>query len=411
MTVEGGPALPISIDEAASTVGGPALRVQGYTPDTVDRPVQGGPAQRVKVLTSADLVENGGAYRVEGRVHAIPVVNVADGRPVAGGPAIAIYPVNGDEWPVVPVTPPLAPSGLTAQPVSTAQINLVWVDNSDNEDGFRIERSLNGITWAELDTVAAGVEAFSDTTITAGVSYRYRVIAYNAGGDSDPSSTATSNTLLLGLVAYWKLDEASGARIDSVGGNNLTDNGSTGATTGKIGNAALFDPALSQNLSIADNASLSIGAGVSLSLSLWIYHTGTGSRTILNKGFNPVGGGYLVYLLDDDRVLWRIYDGSDQPSVLSAILTASTWYHVVVTYNVSTTTMRIYINNGTPAELMSGPASIPNDTGTFRIGAFTVGGDYFDGRIDEVGFWKRVLVASEITALYNDDDGTTYPFS
>lgn len=411
MTVEGGPALPISIDEAASTVGGPALRVQGYTPDTVDRPVQGGPAQRVKVLTSADLVENGGAYRVEGRVHAIPVVNVADGRPVAGGPAIAIYPVNGDEWPVEPVTPPLAPSGLTAQPVSTAQINLVWVDNSDNEDGFRIERSLNGITWAELDTVAAGVEAFSDTTITAGVSYRYRVIAYNAGGESDPSSTATSNTLLLGLVAYWKLDEASGARIDSVGGNNLTDNGSTGATTGKIGNAALFDPALSQNLSIADNPALSIGVGVSLSIDFWLYHTGTGNRTIISKGFGPSGGGYLIYLLSTDRILWQIYEGGGQYGVQSAVLAASTWYHVVVTYDATTGMMRIHVNDGAPVEQPSGPTSIPDDTGTFRMGAFTVGGDYFDGRLDEAGFRKRVLVASEITALYNDDDGTTYPFS
>ncbi len=39
-----------------------------------------------------------------------------------------------------PVTIPAAPSGLTATPVSSSQINLSWTDNSSNETGFKIER-------------------------------------------------------------------------------------------------------------------------------------------------------------------------------------------------------------------------------------------------------------------------------
>ena len=35
---------------------------------------------------------------------------------------------------------------------------------------------------------------------------------------------------------------------------------------------------------------------------------------------------------------------------------------------------------------------------------------YFDGRIDEVGLWKRVLSASECTCLVNSGTGCLYPF-
>jgi len=36
---------------------------------------------------------------------------------------------------------------------------------------------------------------------------------------------------------------------------------------------------------------------------------------------------------------------------------------------------------------------------------------YFDGRIDEVGLWKRVLTTAERTALYNSGAGVADPFA
>ncbi len=40
------------------------------------------------------------------------------------------------------------------------------------------------------------------------------------------------------LSAYWKLDEASGTRVDSAGSNDLTSNNSVGQAVGKLGNAS-----------------------------------------------------------------------------------------------------------------------------------------------------------------------------
>src|SRR5688572_12692157 len=85
-----------------------------------------------------------------------------------------------------PTPAPAAPSNLTATPVSTSQINLAWNDNSGNEDGFRIERCTgnNCTNFAQIAEVGANVTTFSNTGLSANTRYRYRVRAFNGGGNS-----------------------------------------------------------------------------------------------------------------------------------------------------------------------------------------------------------------------------------
>jgi hypothetical protein len=89
---------------------------------------------------------------------------------------------------------PNAPSGLTATAVSRSQINLTWNDNSNNEDGFRIERGSNN-TWTQIGTVEPDVRSFSSTGLSANKSYSYRVRAFNMRGNSAYSNTASAKTL------------------------------------------------------------------------------------------------------------------------------------------------------------------------------------------------------------------------
>ena len=86
-----------------------------------------------------------------------------------------------------------APSGLSATAVSQTQIDLSWTDNSDDEDGFKIERSPDGTTgWTQIATVGAGVTSYSDTSLTCDQTYYYRVRAYNANGNSGYSNIANA---------------------------------------------------------------------------------------------------------------------------------------------------------------------------------------------------------------------------
>jgi hypothetical protein len=93
-----------------------------------------------------------------------------------------------------------APSGLQATAVSRSKIRLQWQDNAGSEDGFRIERcadvgsGLMCTNFAELARVGRDATGFVDSRLTRSTTYRYRVRAFNAGGASTPSNTATAST-------------------------------------------------------------------------------------------------------------------------------------------------------------------------------------------------------------------------
>jgi len=91
---------------------------------------------------------------------------------------------------------PAAPTNLAALAISATQINLTWVDNSSNETGFRIDRATDSAFTAGLVTftVAGNATAYSDTSVTAGTLYYYRVLATGATGNSTASNTASVTT-------------------------------------------------------------------------------------------------------------------------------------------------------------------------------------------------------------------------
>jgi len=91
-------------------------------------------------------------------------------------------------------TPPEAPTNLYADAPACDQMDLSWTDNSDNEDGFEIERSFDGSNFNLLHTVGANVNTYNDTGLAEETQYWYRVRAYNDAGDSDYSNTASATT-------------------------------------------------------------------------------------------------------------------------------------------------------------------------------------------------------------------------
>lgn len=86
-----------------------------------------------------------------------------------------------------------APSGLNCSTQSTTQINLSWTDNSNAEDGFKIERASPSCSgFSQIGTDAAS--PYSSTGLSAGTSYCYRVSAYTEFADSSYSNTDTCVT-------------------------------------------------------------------------------------------------------------------------------------------------------------------------------------------------------------------------
>jgi hypothetical protein len=94
--------------------------------------------------------------------------------------------------------PPISPSGLTATALSTTEIDLEWVDNSGDEVTFRIERSLNGVSYSEIDSVVSDETTYSVTGLDPDTQYWFRVRARNGSGSSAYSNIATATTMAEG---------------------------------------------------------------------------------------------------------------------------------------------------------------------------------------------------------------------
>jgi hypothetical protein len=95
--------------------------------------------------------------------------------------------------PVAPTVPD-APTGLTATPISTVQIDLAWTHN-DPLDTFTVERSLvNGSGYVLVASPIAGSVSYSDLGLVTLTPYFYRVSAVNGVGSSLPAE-ATATTL------------------------------------------------------------------------------------------------------------------------------------------------------------------------------------------------------------------------
>ena len=91
-------------------------------------------------------------------------------------------------------TSPAAPSDLTARPISSSKIELSWTNHADNATGIKIERSSNGVTFKQVNTVARSVGSYTDAGLSSSTRFFYRVRATNQVGDSSPSNDASAIT-------------------------------------------------------------------------------------------------------------------------------------------------------------------------------------------------------------------------
>ena len=93
--------------------------------------------------------------------------------------------------------PPPAPSNLAGQALNKSQIRLSWTSNSTNHDGVKIERckGSNCTNFTQVTTVGGTATTYTDSSLAAGTTYRYRVRAYNSAGDSQYSNIAAAKTL------------------------------------------------------------------------------------------------------------------------------------------------------------------------------------------------------------------------
>ncbi len=92
---------------------------------------------------------------------------------------------------------PNKPTELVVEAVETGNIKLTWEDNSDNEEYFNIERSIDGETgWLNVGRASADEVEYTDNNLQPDATYYYRVSAVNPIDRSDYTEVSFATALL-----------------------------------------------------------------------------------------------------------------------------------------------------------------------------------------------------------------------
>ena len=203
------------------------------------------------------------------------------------------------------------------------------------------------------------------------------------------------------LSAYWKQEDANEIYNPLTGTNT-----SVTFSAGKISNCGVYNG--SAKISFADTAVLRVIGDITI--AGWLYYTS--GRTIISKcsgagsNNNPYDfgcdGTHLVFVRSDAGG----YD-SQTSDAFSSI--TGGWHHVAVTHNITSNTLIFYVD-GAQAGSTKTITLNPVDSGQPTLLGARADGQYLTGKIDELGLWSRVLTPTEIAALYNSNNGKTFPF-
>ena len=152
-------------------------------------------------ITITGNTGNVGGELVNSSGTVVAVINTTSSNPfILTAPSEGSYLINAGyknpsrRWDSTHVTfqmPPSAPGNLVGQVISNPlSVQLTWTDNSNNENGFIIEReTLGPDAFTVIDTVQANQNTYTDLNVTY-MTYAYRIAAFNAGGQSAYSNVS-----------------------------------------------------------------------------------------------------------------------------------------------------------------------------------------------------------------------------
>jgi hypothetical protein len=220
------------------------------------------------------------------------------------------------------------------------------------------------------------------------------------------------SAVLQGLIGYWALDEVSGNALDShTNALTLTNNNTVGAGTGLVGGARQFDSASNRFFNRTSETLLQVGQS-DAAWAMWVNPDNlTGAKGILSK-YAAGNLEWVIYSSGAAALIDASDDGTNTVSVnIATGLVIGSWTWIYCQYELATKKVSIALNNGAlSASAALATPGIFAGTRDFKMGSQDGIGVSWPGRIDECGFWKRLLTAAERTSLYNAGAGLAYPF-
>jgi Fibronectin type III domain len=169
-----------------------------------------------------------------------------------------IYPAGSGSPPAAPYD--LGVAQNAAQPSSS--LVLAWTDAASTESGFRVERSTNGSAFTQIASTGANVATFTDTNLTAGTLYYYRVRAYNGAGNSVYSNVASATTAAPTSPPAAPTSPAPGNNATNVTATTVSWSAPAGATSYDLYFGTASTPSFTSSTSATSVSVGKLAAGV-----------------------------------------------------------------------------------------------------------------------------------------------------
>ena len=323
-----------------------------------------------------------------------------------------------EETPTPPKETTAPPSALKAT-VGNGTVTLHWTASSSADvAGYDIYRANPNGSWPStpLGAVIASTLSYTDTGLTNGSTYTYRITAYNSSGDQSaptaqlsatplapasgcsPRQSAYSSTISStpGLVGYWRLGESSGTTAcDSTGQDNGTYQG--GVTLGTPG-AISGDPDTAITLNgtgqVSIPATSTLNVGDDFTIEAWVKRgsSKTGATEVIASKQN---GSWVLMFNESDQLTLR---RSNVANVATATIatTDTGWHYVAATKNGPS--VHLYIDG----KDVTGPVAnqtMENNNEPMEIGQSS-NNAYFNGSIDEAALYNQALPPAQIEQHY-----------
>jgi len=314
----------------------------------------------------------------------------------------------------------VAPTGVDASDGDYYDKIVITWDEEDTATSYTVyygtdEINFDNVLTVTEDEIATHTVGYDETH------YFYRVVG--VAPLCETTSTlysegyASTFSLCFNTVAWWKMDDNTAnttvedsiggydGTFTDVGGDPNTDAHTTPGVSGITSPSLIFD-GVDDYVPTTDDI---LGGMTSMSLSLWFnnsslvansticaQYVGAGNRTLWVR--NNATSGLSIQLWDSA--------GGDAGIGIAGFIETSTWYHLVITYDG--TEAFSYID--TILKNSDNTIASPLDTCTddFTIGSKRSGSaaNVFNGDIDDVRIFNRVITADEIAALYNEGKGS-----
>ncbi len=208
------------------------------------------------------------------------------------------------------------------------------------------------------------------------------------------------------ILGIWLLDEGLGDTTKDASGNGHDGTlvGSPEWVGGQFGNALTFNGS-STYVNCGSPAAFNTEL---FSVSFWCNIPSTqGWNHMISRGQHVASGtpgsvnwGVMMYE-SQQTILYEIFNDTAWTGINTATTTGE-WHHVVATYDGST--MQLY-HDGALGASASGVGNLLDETRWFLIGARSdagAAGGFFNGSLDEVGYFNAVLSVEDIELIMNN---------